>query len=156
EPNEVTAVEIHNRVIPTTTVDIDKLVTGPKGKAVTKDKNALFQVTASWTDVDGNDRHCILNVVPGKQAEVHPAWAGIPYLRFLKSCLSMSVHCFSSWTAPSRTTKLIHWIRRTSWTCRNSSSSKAQTSDLPLTETLIAALWLMKKECKFPLRRFVL
>ena len=72
EPNEVTAVEIHNRVIPTTTVDIDKLVTGPKGKAVTKDKNALFQVTASWTDVDGNDRHCILNVVPGKQAEVHP------------------------------------------------------------------------------------
>lgn len=72
EANEVTEVEIHNRVIPTTTVDVDKIVTGPKGNAVTKDENALFQVTASWTDVDGNDRHCILNVVPGQQAEVHP------------------------------------------------------------------------------------
>src|SRR5699024_1009507 len=70
EPNEVTAVDIHNRVIPTTTVDIDKLVTGPKSKAVTKYKIALVYVTASCTDVDGNDRHCILNVVPGKQAEV--------------------------------------------------------------------------------------
>lgn len=72
EANEVTEVEIHNRVVPTTTVDVDKIVTGPKGNAVTKDENALFQVTASWTDVDGNDRHCILNVVPGQQAEVHP------------------------------------------------------------------------------------
>ncbi|WBT07823.1 DUF5979 domain-containing protein [Corynebacterium sp. SCR221107] len=72
EANEVTEVEIHNRVIPTTTVDVDKIVTGTKGNAVTKDENALFQVTASWTDVDGNDRHCILNVVPGQQAEVHP------------------------------------------------------------------------------------
>ena len=72
EANEVTEVEIYNRVIPTTTVDVDKIVTGPKGNAVTKDENALFQVTASWTDVDGNDRHCILNVVPGQQAEVHP------------------------------------------------------------------------------------
>src|SRR5699024_9634124 len=57
EANEVTEVEIYNRVIPTTTVDVDKIVTGPKGNAVTKDENALFQVTASWTDVDGNDRH---------------------------------------------------------------------------------------------------
>lgn len=72
EANEVTEVQIHNRVIPTTPVDVDKIVTGPKGKAVTKDKNALFQVTASWTDFDGNDRKCILNVVPGQQSEVHP------------------------------------------------------------------------------------
>lgn len=56
EANEVAEVQIRNRVIPTTPVDIDKIVIGPKGKAVTKDKNALFQVTASWTDFDGNDR----------------------------------------------------------------------------------------------------
>lgn len=72
EANEVTEVQIHNRVIPTTLVDVDKIVTGSKGKSVTKDKNAPFQVTASWTDFDVNDRKCILNVVPSKQSEVHP------------------------------------------------------------------------------------
>ena len=72
EANEVAEVQIRNRVIPTTPVDVDKIVIGPKGKAVTKDKNALFQVTASWTDFDGNDRKYILNVAPGQQSEVHP------------------------------------------------------------------------------------
>lgn len=72
EVNEVAEVQIHNGLIPTTQVGIDKLVTGTKGNAVTKDDNALFQVTASWRDFDGNDRSCIFNVVPGESAVVHP------------------------------------------------------------------------------------
>ena len=72
EVNEVSEVQIHNGLIQTTQVGNDKLVTGPKGNAVTNDDNALFQVTASWQDFDGNDRSCILNVVPGESAVVHP------------------------------------------------------------------------------------
>ncbi|MCA1006815.1 DUF5979 domain-containing protein [Rhodococcus hoagii] len=58
-------VEIHNRPIPTTDVDIDKIVTGPKGKQVTEHESTTFQVTATWTDVDGEDRTCVLDVKPG-------------------------------------------------------------------------------------------
>lgn len=58
-------VEIHNRPIPTTDVDIDKIVTGPKGNQVTGHESTTFQVTATWTDVDDEVRSCILDVTPG-------------------------------------------------------------------------------------------
>ncbi|MCS5478273.1 DUF5979 domain-containing protein [Corynebacterium sp. YIM 101645] len=57
-------VEIHNRLIPTTEVDIDKIVTGPKGNEVENDASSTFQVTARWQDADGQDRTCVLNVTP--------------------------------------------------------------------------------------------
>ncbi|WP_287165295.1 DUF5979 domain-containing protein [Rhodococcus sp. (in: high G+C Gram-positive bacteria)] len=62
---EEAVVEIHNRPIPTTDVDIDKIVTGPKGSQVTKDGSTTFQVTATWTDVDDSARSCVLDVRPG-------------------------------------------------------------------------------------------
>ncbi|MGC0367296.1 LPXTG-motif cell wall-anchored protein [Rhodococcus sp. 27YEA15] len=58
-------VEIHNRPIPTADVDIDKIVTGPKGSQVTKDGSTIFQVTATWTDIDDEFRSCVLDVRPG-------------------------------------------------------------------------------------------
>lgn len=61
-------VQIQNRPIPTTEVDIDKIVIGPKGKQVERDDSTLFQVTASWTGIEGEDRTCVLNVVPGQSA----------------------------------------------------------------------------------------
>lgn len=61
-------VEIRNRPIPTSDVDIDKVVTGPKGNQVENDDSALFQVTASWIDIDGFTRECVLDVVPGQSA----------------------------------------------------------------------------------------
>lgn len=68
EADEVAEVQIRNRPIPTTEVDVDKVVTGLKGNDVMNDDNALFQVTASWTDIDGFEKVCVLNVVPGKSA----------------------------------------------------------------------------------------
>ncbi|QKT14174.1 LPXTG cell wall anchor domain-containing protein [Rhodococcus sp. W8901] len=64
-PGDEAKVEIHNRPIPTTDVDIEKIVTGPKGNQVTKDPSTTFQVTATWTDVDDEARTCILAVKPG-------------------------------------------------------------------------------------------
>ncbi|MFD4293647.1 DUF5979 domain-containing protein [Rhodococcus sp. NPDC058532] len=64
-PGEQAVVEIHNRIIPTTDLDIEKIVTGPKGNQVMKDPAATFQVTATWTDADGEARSCILDVKPG-------------------------------------------------------------------------------------------
>lgn len=61
-------VEIHNRPIPTADVDIDKIVTGPKGNQVAKDGSTIFQVTATWTDVDDEARSCVLDVKPGASA----------------------------------------------------------------------------------------
>ncbi|MDN5800413.1 MAG: DUF5979 domain-containing protein [Corynebacterium casei] len=72
EANEIGEAQIHNRAVPTTEVIVEKIVTGPKGSAVTNDEDAYFQVTASWTDVDGVDRSCVLNVVPGQAATIHP------------------------------------------------------------------------------------
>ncbi|MDI9915569.1 DUF5979 domain-containing protein, partial [Rhodococcus sp. IEGM 1379] len=62
---EEAVVEIHNRPIPTANVDIDKIVTGPKGNQVTKDGSTIIQVTATWTDVDNEARSCVLDVKPG-------------------------------------------------------------------------------------------
>ncbi|WP_430459254.1 DUF5979 domain-containing protein [Rhodococcus qingshengii] len=62
---EEAVVEIHNRPIPTTEVDIDKIVTGPKGSQVAKDGSTIFQVTATWTDIDNEARSCVLDVKPG-------------------------------------------------------------------------------------------
>ncbi|WP_287486361.1 DUF5979 domain-containing protein [Rhodococcus sp. (in: high G+C Gram-positive bacteria)] len=62
---EKAVVEIHNRPIPTTEVDIDKIVTGPKGSQVAKDGSTIFQVTATWTDIDNEARSCVLDVKPG-------------------------------------------------------------------------------------------
>ncbi|MFF1392066.1 DUF5979 domain-containing protein [Rhodococcus erythropolis] len=62
---EKAVVEIHNRPIPTTEVDIDKIVTGPKGGQVAKDGSTIFQVTATWTDIDNEARSCVLDVRPG-------------------------------------------------------------------------------------------
>lgn len=61
-------VEIRNRPIPTTGVDIDKIVTGPKGNQVAGHGSTTFQVTATWTDVDGEARSCVLDVKPGASA----------------------------------------------------------------------------------------
>lgn len=61
-------VEIRNRPIPTADVDIDKIVSGPKGNQVAKDGSTIFQVTASWTDVDDENRSCVLDVKPGAPA----------------------------------------------------------------------------------------
>lgn len=61
-------VEIRNRPIPTADVDIDKIVSGPKGDQVAKDGSTIFQVTASWTDVDDETRSCVLDVKPGAPA----------------------------------------------------------------------------------------
>ncbi|MGX1855826.1 DUF5979 domain-containing protein [Dietzia sp. NPDC055340] len=63
-PGERAEVEIRNRPIPTTEVEIDKIVTGPKGGQVTDHESTTFQVTATWTDVDDEDRSCILDVTP--------------------------------------------------------------------------------------------
>lgn len=60
--------EITNRLIPTTVLDIDKSVTGPKGRQVERHASSLFQVTASWTDIDNRERSCVLNVRPGQPA----------------------------------------------------------------------------------------
>lgn len=68
EADEVAEIQIRNRPIPTTEVEVDKIVTGLKGKDVMNDDNALFQVTASWTDIDGFEKVCVLNVVPGESA----------------------------------------------------------------------------------------
>lgn len=65
---EIAEIEIHNRSVPTVEVDIEKIVTGPLGGAISKNENTLFQVTATWTDIDGIDRRCVLDVVPGKPA----------------------------------------------------------------------------------------
>ncbi|MGB6246688.1 DUF5979 domain-containing protein [Gordonia sp. (in: high G+C Gram-positive bacteria)] len=67
-PGQKAVVQIHNRPTPTAEVDIEKVVTGPKGRQVTKDPSALFQVTATWTDSDGEARSCVLNVKPGASA----------------------------------------------------------------------------------------
>ena len=72
EANEIGEAQIHNRAVPTTEVIVEKIITGPKGSAVTNDEDAYFQVTASWTDVDGVHRSCVLNVVPGQAATIHP------------------------------------------------------------------------------------
>ncbi|NMM91974.1 peptidase [Rhodococcus sp. SRB_17] len=64
-PGDKAVVEIRNRIIPTTNVDIDKIVTGPKGGQVMKDPSTTFQITATWTDVDDAARSCILDVKPG-------------------------------------------------------------------------------------------
>ncbi|WP_242676716.1 DUF5979 domain-containing protein [Rhodococcus sp. ABRD24] len=61
-------VEIRNRPIPTTDVDIDKIVTGPKGNQVSGHESTTFQVTATWTDVDDEARSCVLDVKPGVSA----------------------------------------------------------------------------------------
>lgn len=58
---------IKNTPIPTTPVDVDKSVTGPKGKEVEKDKSSTFQVKATW-QVEGQNRSCIFDVVPGESA----------------------------------------------------------------------------------------
>ena len=68
EADGTAEVHVQNRPIPTTEVDVDKIVTGPKGDEIEQDDSTLFQVTASWTDVDGEDRHCVLDVVPGEAA----------------------------------------------------------------------------------------
>lgn len=60
--------QITNRAIPTTEVDIDKIVSGPKGEAVENSDSTYFQVTADWKDIDGQERSCVLNVVPGESA----------------------------------------------------------------------------------------
>lgn len=65
EPGKNAVVEIHNRIIPTTDVDVSKIVTGPKGNQVTKDPSTTFQVTAAWTDIDDEARSCVLDVKPG-------------------------------------------------------------------------------------------
>lgn len=65
--DETSTVTIKNTPIPTTPVDVDKSVTGPKGKDVEKDESSTFQVKATW-QVEGQDKTCILNVVPGKSA----------------------------------------------------------------------------------------
>lgn len=65
--DETAVVKIKNTPIPTTPVDVDKSVTGPKGKEVEKDDSSTFQVKASWTAWDGV-KTCIFNVVPGKSA----------------------------------------------------------------------------------------
>ncbi|MHA2790036.1 DUF5979 domain-containing protein [Corynebacterium sp. S7] len=62
-------IDVTNRAEPTTEVDIDKEVTGFKGGEVERDTEVLFQVTASWNDIDGFERSCILNVVPGQPAQ---------------------------------------------------------------------------------------
>ncbi|MFN3600106.1 MAG: DUF5979 domain-containing protein [Dietzia sp.] len=61
-------VEIRNRPVATTEVDVVKTVTGPKGARVSRDASTSFQVTATWTDADDVERSCILDVVPGEQA----------------------------------------------------------------------------------------
>ncbi|PTR32234.1 LPXTG-motif cell wall-anchored protein [Rhodococcus sp. OK519] len=65
EPGAEAVVEIHNRPIPTTDVDIDKIVTGPKGNQVAGHESTTFQVTATWMDVDDEARSCVLDVKPG-------------------------------------------------------------------------------------------
>ncbi|WP_031937130.1 DUF5979 domain-containing protein [Prescottella defluvii] len=72
-PGDEAKVEIHNRPIPTTDVNIEKIVTGPKGNQVTKDPSTTFQVTATWTDIDDEARSCVLDVKPG--ASVTPTSA---------------------------------------------------------------------------------
>ncbi|WP_307810649.1 DUF5979 domain-containing protein [Tomitella cavernea] len=67
-PGDSAVVEIRNRPIPTTDVDIDKVVTGPKGAQVSGDDSTTFQVTATWTDVDDESRSCVLDVEPGASA----------------------------------------------------------------------------------------
>lgn len=61
---EQALVEVRNRPIPTTEVDISKVVSGPKGRQVSRDPSTAFQVTATWTDVDGEERSCLLDVTP--------------------------------------------------------------------------------------------
>lgn len=63
-PGDNAEVEIRNRPIPTTDVQIDKIVTGPKGAQVANHDSTTFQVTATWTDVDDQARSCILDVTP--------------------------------------------------------------------------------------------
>ncbi|MDN6553242.1 MAG: LPXTG cell wall anchor domain-containing protein, partial [Corynebacterium flavescens] len=65
--DETAVVKIKNTPIPTTPVDVDKSVTGPKGKDVEKDESSTFQVKATWTAWDG-EKSCIFDVVPGKSA----------------------------------------------------------------------------------------
>ncbi|MGC2866115.1 VaFE repeat-containing surface-anchored protein, partial [Corynebacterium glutamicum] len=47
-------------------VEVTKTVTGTKGAEVTTDKDAVFQIEASWTDRLGNSQSKIVNVVPGE------------------------------------------------------------------------------------------
>lgn len=61
-------VEIHNRLIETTEVDVDKTVTGPKGDEVENHESSTFQVTATWVDADEQNRSCVLNVFPNGHA----------------------------------------------------------------------------------------
>ncbi|AWH93688.1 peptidase [Dietzia lutea] len=63
-PGDHAEVEIRNRPIPTTEVKIDKIVTGPKGDQVAGDESTTFQVTATWTDPDDEERSCIVDVTP--------------------------------------------------------------------------------------------
>lgn len=63
-PGERAEVEIRNRPIPTAGVEIDKVVTGPKGGQVAGHESTSFQVTATWTDVDEEERSCVLDVTP--------------------------------------------------------------------------------------------
>lgn len=51
---------------PEADVVVEKTVTGPKGAQVEADENALFQITATWTDELGRNFSKTFNVVPGK------------------------------------------------------------------------------------------
>lgn len=51
---------------PEADVVVEKTVTGPKGAQVEADENALFQITATWTDKLGRNFSKTFNVVPGK------------------------------------------------------------------------------------------
>ncbi|AIK83976.1 hypothetical protein CGLAR1_01535 [Corynebacterium glutamicum] len=72
-PEKLTIAEGGNAVVTATNtytpdgeIIIEKTVTGPKGAEVTADKDAVFQLEASWTDRLGNSQSKIVNVVPGK------------------------------------------------------------------------------------------
>ena len=45
---------------------VEKEVTGPKGDDVENDEDAVFQVRAQWTDIQGNEQSRIFNVTPGQ------------------------------------------------------------------------------------------
>ncbi|MFW8625087.1 DUF5979 domain-containing protein, partial [Corynebacterium glutamicum] len=55
-----------NTYTPGGEIIVEKTVTGPKGAEVTADKDAVFQIEASWTDRLGNSQSKVVNVVPGK------------------------------------------------------------------------------------------
>ncbi|MGX1739493.1 DUF5979 domain-containing protein, partial [Corynebacterium flavescens] len=66
EKDKKVAVTATNTYFPTGDIVVEKKVTGPKGAEVTADKDAVFQIKASWKNEDGTPGEKLFNVTPGE------------------------------------------------------------------------------------------